>query len=244
MSVSRPDAGHLRRAAIRERTATGGRPTTARARLSTTYLPTRAGLAGGMWRGTLELRCAAHRRRRSDARAQRKRRWRGARRYEERANPFEFKRADRHIALFALAGDCMLFSRPHPPAFVAGNDALLIGERAATHGRIATEGDGAQAGAMRDHPFELQLREADRTAGTTTRLAAVRPTDAGAPKPTPRPAFRQPCSSGEINLRCRIPRVKRIRESRYIENGFAAADLWRPAAVGATGPIGETAVTS
>jgi hypothetical protein len=33
----------------------------------------------------------------------------------------------------------MSVSHPHAPASVAGNDVPLIGERAATRGRIATE---------------------------------------------------------------------------------------------------------
>jgi hypothetical protein len=39
----------------------------------------------------------------------------------------------------------MSASGPHPAAFVAGNDAPLISERAATRGRIATEGGDAHA---------------------------------------------------------------------------------------------------
>jgi hypothetical protein len=35
------------------------------------------------------------------------------------------------------------------PAFLGGNDAPLIGERAATHGRIAMEGGDAHAAAKR-----------------------------------------------------------------------------------------------
>ena len=41
----------------------------------------------------------------------------------------------------------MSVSRPHSPAFVAGHDAPLIGERAATRGRSAMEGGDEHAGA-------------------------------------------------------------------------------------------------
>jgi hypothetical protein len=47
--------------------------------------------------------------------------------------------------------------RPHPSAFVAGNDAPLINERAATRERGATERGDEQGGAKRRCPFEIQL---------------------------------------------------------------------------------------
>jgi len=43
--------------------------------------------------------------------------------------------------------DWINLSRPHPPAVVARHDAPLIGERAATRGRVATEGGKERGGA-------------------------------------------------------------------------------------------------
>jgi hypothetical protein len=44
-------------------------------------------------------------------------------------------------------------SRPHAAAYVAGHDAPLIGEHAATRGRVAMEGGNARAG-VRDRTSE------------------------------------------------------------------------------------------
>jgi hypothetical protein len=63
----------------------------------------------------------------------------------------------------------MSISRPHAPAHVAGNDAPLIGERAATRGRSVMEAGGEHTGVKGRHPFVLQPREPDRPAGTSTR---------------------------------------------------------------------------
>jgi hypothetical protein len=54
-------------------------------------------------------------------------------------------------------------SRRHSPAFVAGNDAPHVGERAATRGRIATKVGDERAGVKTRHPFELAF--ANRIAG-------------------------------------------------------------------------------
>jgi len=61
----------------------------------------------------------------------------------------------------------------HSVAFVAPNDAPLIGGRAATRGRNGTEGGDAHAGVKRRYPFELQPREPDRAAGASTRWRPV-----------------------------------------------------------------------
>jgi hypothetical protein len=55
-------------------------------------------------------------------------------------------------------------SRPHASAFVAGNDAPLVGERAATRGRSATEGGDERGGVKDRSPFAQQPREPDRMA--------------------------------------------------------------------------------
>jgi hypothetical protein len=49
----------------------------------------------------------------------------------------------------------MTASRPHP----AAHDAPLIGERAATRGRIAMEGGDEHGGVEELLPFSLQPRE-------------------------------------------------------------------------------------
>jgi hypothetical protein len=51
----------------------------------------------------------------------------------------------------------MSISRPHPAASVAGNDAPLVDERAATRGRSATEGGDEHAGVNGRYPIERQL---------------------------------------------------------------------------------------
>jgi len=53
--------------------------------------------------------------------------------------------------------DWLSASRPHPSTFIAGNDAILIDERAATRGRGATEGGDEHDGVKRRDPFEIQL---------------------------------------------------------------------------------------
>jgi len=61
-------------------------------------------------------------------------------------------------------------------ARVAGNDAPRIGERAATGGRIATDGGDAHAGAKRRYPLARQLRKRPRRAtgpGTLTVVSTL-----------------------------------------------------------------------
>jgi hypothetical protein len=92
----------------------------------------------------------------------------------------------------------------HPAAFVAGSDAPLIGERAATRRRIATEGGDAHAGMKREAQrggrrrcarrcesaaFAFKPRERDLTSGTSKRVwrqlerrERVRETDQLAPR--------------------------------------------------------------
>jgi hypothetical protein len=50
----------------------------------------------------------------------------------------------------------------HAPAHAAGNDAPLIGERAATRGRMATEGGDERAGVKRRHQFSLHFFHQER----------------------------------------------------------------------------------
>jgi len=61
------------------------------------------------------------------------------------------------LELHALSG-WMRVSRRHSPAFVAGNDAPLIGERPATRGRSATEGGDARAGLKMRYPSSSSSR--------------------------------------------------------------------------------------
>jgi len=53
----------------------------------------------------------------------------------------------------------MCLFAPHAPACVAAHDTPLIGERAATRGRIATEGVDEHSLVKRRYPFARQPRE-------------------------------------------------------------------------------------
>jgi hypothetical protein len=62
----------------------------------------------------------------------------------------------------------MSASRPHPPASPA-TMRRSSAERAATRGRIATEGEDERAGSKSALSVRRRPREPDRTAGTLTR---------------------------------------------------------------------------
>jgi hypothetical protein len=66
-----------------------------------------------------------------------------------------------------INGGWLSASRPHLSAAVVGNDAPLIGEHAATRGRIAVEGGDERPARKGFYLFALQPREPDRLAGTS-----------------------------------------------------------------------------
>src|ERR1035438_6882687 len=63
-------------------------------------------------------------------------------------------------------------SRPHSAARVAGNEALLIDERAATRGRSATEGGDENAGVKRRYPFDRASSRSSRELASVPRRNA------------------------------------------------------------------------
>jgi hypothetical protein len=78
------------------------------------------------------------------------------------------------LELHALSG-WMRVSRRHSPAFVAGNDAPLIGERPATRGRSATEGGDARAGLKMRYPSSSSSRPTEARWHIRLVVAAVAP---------------------------------------------------------------------
>jgi hypothetical protein len=76
-------------------------------------------------------------------------------------------------------------ARPHT-RLVAGNDAPLIGDRAATRGRSAAEGGDERVGVRRPLPCS-STSLANRNGGNLARLAATRSSEARTPKPVTAP---------------------------------------------------------
>jgi hypothetical protein len=115
---------------------------------------------------------------------------------------------DQGRARSSMTSRPMSIAPAHTAAPVTVNDAPLIGERAATRGRITTKGGDVHIG------VELPLGEPDR-AGISTRLAGAGPKEQCTPKPSHR--TKKPPSNARVS--CQQVFVNRVGQQEQSNTG-------------------------